>query len=245
MRRRAYSTNVDRAARDQLIAEHIEVAKRITLRVARRCPEWVSRDDLIAAGMLGLAEAADRYDTARGEPFVAFAEKRIRGAVLDELRRGDIMPRRVRARAREVGRVIRSLEQSLGRDPTDVEIAEKLGVSVAEYRDNLEMLTHVSVGSLESLPSIHERLDCGGTSPEAHAQKSQALAAIRNALERLPERDVLVLNLYYEEEFTYAEIGGLLGVSASRVCQLHARAISRLRVEIEEPCQKTIRDGAA
>lgn len=234
MRRRGYQTG-DRDARDRLIAEHVEMARRITLRVARRCPDWMSRDDLIAAGMLGLAEAADRYDTSRGEPFVAFAEKRIRGAVLDELRRGDIMPRRVRAQAREVGRAIRALEHKLGRDPDDHEIAAELGVDVDEYRDNLEMLTHVSVGSLEAQPGIGDRLRADDTSPEAVALKRQALAAVRGALDRLPERDVLVLNLYYDEEFTYAEIGELLGVTASRVCQLHARAIARLRVEIESP----------
>jgi RNA polymerase sigma factor for flagellar operon FliA len=239
---RAYTQTADRAARDRLIAENIEVAKRITLRVARRCPDWMSTDDLIAAGLLGLAEAADRYDTSRGEPFVAFAEKRIRGAVLDELRRGDIMPRRVRARAREVGRTIRELEQKLGRDPDDHEIAAELGVDVAEYRDNLEMLTHVSVGSFESLPGIHERLSTDDASPEAATFKAQALAAVRGALERMPERDVLILNLYYDEEFTYAEIGELLGVTASRICQLHARAITRLRVEIETPSSK---QGAA
>lgn len=236
MKAYADASRADTRERDKLIAEHIEVARRITLRVARRCPSWISIDDLLAAGMVGLTEAADRYDPSRGEPFVAFAEKRIRGATLDELRRGDIMPRRVRTQARKVGKTIQQLEQKLGRDPTDEEIAAALEVSVQEYRDNLEMLTHVTIGSLDDNPAVLERMTCdGGTSPEAAASRSETLRLIRESLERLGERDALILSLYYNEEFTYAEIGDLLGVSVSRVCQLHSRAITRLRAEIETP----------
>ena len=102
---KAYAVQLKRstAERDRLISEHIEIAKRISMRMARRCPDWIAREDLIAAGMLGLTEAAERYDATRNEPFLAFAEKRIRGAVLDELRRGDIMPRRARQMARKIG----------------------------------------------------------------------------------------------------------------------------------------------
>src|SRR5436853_1691526 len=109
--------------RNVLIAQHIDVAHRISAKMARRCPQWVSRDDLAAAALLGLTEAAERYDASRQEPFLGFAEKRIRGAVLDELRRGDLMPRRVRARARKVGAAIAQLEQQLKRTPTDEEVA--------------------------------------------------------------------------------------------------------------------------
>ncbi len=222
--------------RDRLIAEHVDVARRIALRVARRVPDWLSVDDLVGAGMIGLAEAADRYDGSRGEPFIGFAEKRIRGAVLDELRRGDIMPRRVRNTARKVGEAIRGLEQQLGRPPEDEEVAAKLGVGVAEYRDDLAGLTHVAVVELESpelAPEAHRSPD--EESPEAQTAKVELMRRIQECLHRLPERDALILSLYYNEEFTYTEIGGLLGVSESRVCQLHSRAIARLRVEIETP----------
>ena len=105
---KAYAAQLKRstAERDRLISEHIEIARRISMRMARRCPEWIAREDLVAAGMLGLTEAAERYDANRNEPFLAFAEKRIRGAVLDELRRGDIMPRRARQMARKIGATI-------------------------------------------------------------------------------------------------------------------------------------------
>ncbi len=225
--------------RDDLIVTHVEVAKRIALRVARRVPDWISVDDLIAAGMMGLTEAADRYDENRGEPFVAFAEKRIRGAVLDELRRGDIMPRRVRTKARQVGKVIRELEQKLGRAPEDEEIAAVLQVSVEEYRDNLAALSHVSL--IEITPEI-ARSEAYSTkddsSPRAAAEHSEMLRLIEEALHRLEERDALILSLYYNEQFTYSEIGDLLKVSESRVCQLHARALTRLRVEVHEPTEK-------
>lgn len=222
--------------RDDLIVAHVDVAKRIALRVARRVPDWISVDDLIAAGMMGLAEAAQRFDEGRGEPFVAFAEKRIRGAVLDELRRGDIMPRRVRSKARAVGRAIRELEQKLGRPPEDEEIAASLEVSVEEYRENLAALTHVTLIDVTPEIARSEAYSTGDAeSPHIQAARSEMLRLIEEALHRLDERDALVLSLYYNEQFTYSEIGGLLEVSESRVCQLHSRALARLRVEVHEP----------
>ena len=237
MRAYAQQTKPD-SRRDDLIVAHVEVARRIALRVARRVPDWICIDDLIAAGMMGLAEAAHRFDESRGEPFVAFAEKRIRGAVLDELRRGDIMPRRVRTKARQVGRAIRELEQTLGRPPEDEEIAAALEVPVAEYRENLSKLSHVAL--VEVTPEIarSEAYSTGDeSSPRIHAERSEMLRLIEEGLHRLEERDAMILSLYYNEQFTYAEIGSLLEVSESRVCQLHSRALARLRVEIHEPTQ--------
>lgn len=230
---KAYATQSQRPTRerDRLIAAHIDVARRITLRLARRCPDWISRDDLIAAGMLGLTEAAERYDESRQEPFISFAEKRIRGAVLDELRRGDIMPRRVRQMARKIGGIIQSLERQTGTTPTDEQVAAALGVPVEDYRANLEQLVHVTVGAFED--HVLDSLASDDQSPAHHADHRGALARIRGALGALPQRDLLLLNLYYEEELTYAEIGEVLGVTTSRVCQLHGRAIARLRAELE------------
>ena len=227
---RAYAT-VARpdAARARLISEHVDMARRIALRVARRVPPHLTQDDLIASAMIGLTEAADRYDAGRGEPFVAFAEKRIRGAVLDELRRGDVMPRRVRKTAREVGETLRELEQKLGRPPEDEEMALALNVSLDEYRDELEGLTQVS---FVELSTEQEGLRHLGSSPEADAERSQLVSRVREGITRLAERDALVLSLYYVEELGYAQIGEVLGVSESRVCQLHARALARLRTEL-------------
>jgi len=233
---KAYAAQVRRpsAERDRLIAEHVEIARRISLRMARRCPDWIAREDLVAAGMLGLTEAAERYDDTRNEPFLSFAEKRIRGAVLDELRRGDIMPRRVRQLARKIGATIQQLEREKGETPSDETVANALGVTVEEYRDNLEQLVHVTVGALEMgddsmLPTGDE------SSPELLAGRQEALGRVRTALEQLEKRDVLILSLYYNEELTYSEIAHVLSVTTSRVCQLHGRAIARLRAEIERP----------
>jgi len=232
---KAYAVQLKRspAERDRLISEHIDIARRISMRMARRCPDWIAREDLVAAGMLGLTEAAERYDSTRNEPFLAFAEKRIRGAVLDELRRGDIMPRRARQMARKIGAKIQELEKTTGQRPTDEQVAGALGVTLETYRTDLEHLVHVTVGALEHDDAAASALVSAEASPEAGAARQQALGRVRSALAKLDERDILVLGLYYNEELTYHEIAQVLGVTTSRVCQLHGRAISRLRAEIE------------
>jgi RNA polymerase sigma factor for flagellar operon FliA len=229
---KAYAAQLKRpvAERDRLIAEHIDIARRISLRMARRCPEWVTREDLVAAAMLGLTEAADRYDSSRNEPFLAFAEKRIRGAVLDELRRGDIMPRRMRQLARKIGQTIQALERTHGRQPTDEEVAAQLNVPIDQYRTELEQLVHVTVGAFDDSA---DDITSNEMSPEHGAARRQALTRVRAALPRLDQRDLLVLGLYYNEELTYSEIAEVLGVTTSRVCQLHGRAIARLRSEMD------------
>ena len=232
---KAYATQLKRppAERDALIASHVEIARRISLRIARRCPDWIAREDLVAAGMLGLTEAAERYDSSRNEPFLPFAEKRIRGAVLDELRRGDIMPRRARQMARKIGSTIEALEKLTGARPDDEAIAKALDVSVDEYRTDLEHLVHVTVGALDESDDGATALRNASTSPESEAAHREALRRVKQGLPRLEARDLLVLSLYYVEELTYAEIARVLGVTTARVCQLHGRAIARLRTELE------------
>jgi RNA polymerase sigma factor for flagellar operon FliA len=229
---KAYAAQLSRpsAERDRLISEHVEVARRISMRIARRCPDWIAREDLYGAALLGLTEAANRYDANRNEPFLAFAEKRIRGAVLDELRRGDIMPRRARAMARKIGNIIRDLERT-GVTVTDEAVAKELGVPVEEYRNELEGLVHVTVGAIDT--TEESALATDESSPEHDAAKRQAMTRVRAALPTLDQRDLLVLSLYYNEELTYSEIGQVLGVTTSRVCQLHGRAIACLKVAID------------
>lgn len=229
---KAYSAQQRRSnpERDRLISEHLDVAQRIASRVARRCPSYIGREDLHAAALLGLTEAAERYDASREEPFIAFAEKRIRGAILDELRRGDIMPRRTRKLAREIGATIVQLERQLARPPTDEEVAAALGVSIDEYKSELEQLVHVSVSGLEA--TTEDTMRSTDASPEVEAEKRDTLRKIRAALPKLDARDLLVLSLYYNEELTYPEIGEVLRLTKSRVCQLHGRAIARLRAEM-------------
>ena len=224
---------VSRRDRDKLIAEHVELARRISLRLARRYANWVSRDDVVAAGMLGLAEAAERYDGSRGEPFPAFAEKRIRGAVLDELRRGDIMPRRVRQMARKVGAAAREIEKTTGSPPTDEAMAQAMGVSVEEYRSDLAPLMSVTMHSLE--PDEERHVPSREASPASEAERREVMARVEAALEHLDPRDAQILAMHYRDDLPYGKIAEQLGVTTSRVCQLHGRAIARLRGYVDVP----------
>jgi RNA polymerase sigma factor for flagellar operon FliA len=228
---RAYATvnAKSTAERNRLITEFAPMARRVALRVARRTPAWIASEDLVSAAMVGLAEAAERYDAGRGEPFIAFATKRVRGAVIDELRRGDPLSRSARRSARQLGETMRSLEQKLGRPPEDTEVAAALGIEVDEYQDELAMLTHISTVGLEPGEGAAGAIACPAPSPAAELEKAQTLQLLTLALKTLGERDAQILSLYYNEDFTYAEIGELLGVTESRVCQLHGRALARLR----------------
>jgi len=217
--------------RNQLISEHTEVARRIALKMARRCPNWVAREDLVAAGMLGLTEAAERYDGTRTEPFLSFAEHRIRGAVLDELRRGDMLPRRVRQLARKISNTIRSLENS-GETACEQKIADSLGVPVEQYRNGLSHLVNVGVDPLEHDDQIlvaDQRL-----APDELAAHRQLIGTVRAALEHLEARDVTILGLHYLEDLTYQQIAESLRITPSRVCQLLWRAVERLRAQLGE-----------
>ena len=235
MRAYASVTAKSTAERNRLIAEFAPMARRVALRVARRTPSWIASEDLVSAAMVGLAEAAERYDSARGEPFVAFATKRVRGAVLDELRRGDPLSRSARRSARQLGETMRTLEQRLGRPPEDHEVAAALGIDVEEYQDELAMLTHISTVGLEVAESGSAgAIADAGLSPAGELERAQTLANLTHALKALAPRDAQILALYYNEEFTYAEIGALLGVTESRVCQLHGRALARLRAAVEK-----------
>lgn len=215
--------------RNQLISEHAGVARRIALRMARRCPDWVAREDLVAAGLLGLTEAAERYDESRTEPFLSFAEHRIRGAVLDELRRGDVLPRRVRQIARKISNAIRALE-SAGEAPSEQRIADSLGVPIEHYRSGLSHLVNVGVDPLghdDPILAADQRL-----APDELAAHRQLVATVGAALEHMEARDVTILGLHYLEDLTYQQIAETLRITPSRVCQLLWRAVDRLRVRL-------------
>ena len=229
------------ASRNRLIREHADVARRIALRMARRCPDWVAREDLVSAGMVGLIEAADRYDGTRQEPFVAFAEHRIRGAILDELRRGDIMPRRVRQLARKIGAAIKELEKD-GESATDERVADALGVKLDDYRNGLSQLVHVEIKPLDN---EELRLATHEASPEAQVEHRSTIARVCSALDHMEERDVTILGLHYVEDFTYQEIADTLKITPSRVCQLLWRAVERLRALIGADVAPKAKSGKA
>ena len=217
--------------RPALVTENVAMARRIGSKMGRRLPSSIA-DDVQSAALLGLVEAANRFHPGRGESFPAFAAKRVRGAVLDELRRGDVLPRRARQTARRVREVVRCLEHQLGRVPSDQEIADKLGVSVEEYQDRIAGLGSVEVVSLDDLSGGGAR--AMSEDPAEQAERNRAAAMVDRARETLSEREASVLAMHYEQQMTLAEIGKVLGVTESRVCQLHTRAIKRLRAELQE-----------
>jgi RNA polymerase sigma factor for flagellar operon FliA len=214
-----------KSSRNQLNSEHPEAARTIPHRIARRCPDWIAREDLVSAGMVGLIEAADRYDDSRQEPFISFAEHRIRGAILDELRRGDIMPRRVRQLARKISSAIKELEKD-GVVASDQRVATALGVSLDDYQKGLKQLVHVEMAPLDG---EELRLVAHEVAPDVQAGHRETLTRIKAAFDRMEKRDVTILGLHYVEDLTYQEIADTLKITPSRVCQLLWRAVDRLR----------------
>jgi RNA polymerase sigma factor FliA len=230
VRNTATTSSPDRRAREQLINEHVPMARRIANKMCRRADQTV-REDMESTAMIGLVEAANRYDFTRAEPFAAFAYRRIKGAVLDGMRKSDLLPRRVRSLANRTERTKASLEQKLGRAPEASEMAAQLEVSMEHYQTEIRMLQEVCFVELNT------ELASPNAKPEEDAidmlERRRLVERVRDALTRLPERDQQVLSLYYAEELTYLEIGRMLGVSEARICQLHGRAIKRLRAELE------------
>ncbi len=235
---RAYARQIN-SFRDQLIVDHVDMARRIACRLARRLPPNITLDEVVAAAMLGLAEAADRYDSSRGEPFEAFAAPRIQGAVLDELRRGDPLPRRRRVMARRIGVTVNMLEGRLGRAAEDLEIAAELGVTVEEYHDELEGLTHIALVELDerTIRAVDPHVDDGKShllSPLTTTERAELKQRLVEALKKLPEKQALVMSLYYDQELTFAEIARVIGVTESRVCQIHSQVVVKLRTLLND-----------
>lgn len=215
--------------RDDLIRNHLGLARRIARGYARRVPATVRPEDLEGAALLGLTEAAGRFDERHPDAFVAFAARRIRGAVLDELRRHDPLSRRGRAAVKKLERTNFELRTKLGRDPSDDELLAELGWT----EDELE---RHRIGAETSRLDVSECADLMTVDPTTQPDEQAALRQIKErlveALGALPERDLKILNMYYVEGLTLKEIGSLLGVSESRVCQLHGRALSRLKASL-------------
>jgi RNA polymerase sigma factor for flagellar operon FliA len=223
--------------------------RRIALQMLAKLPASVELDDLIQAGMIGLLDASTRYQDNRGAQFETFASQRIRGAMLDELRANDWGSRGLRQSARKVEGAIQALEHRLGRAPTEGEIAKELQMTLDAFQGLLQEIQGCQLLYVEDFSQDGEgdspfldrhasaaRGERGGDSEDPLAQlmesgfRHQLVAAIAE----LPERDQLLLNLYYEEELNLREIGAILEVSQSRVCQLHSQAISRLRAKLKD-----------
>lgn len=223
---------------EQLIADHIELVKRIAYHLIARLPAHTEVEDLMQSGMMGLLEAARNYDASRGASFSTFAGFRIRGAMLDEVRRHDWTPRSVHRKQREVTTAIRELEAETGRQPKPAEIAARLDISIDEYHKILRDSAGCSLFSLsdaldETKPT-RQLVSDDGADPDQLCSDEQFREEVVEAIHRLPEREQMVLSLYYERELNLKEIGEVLGVTESRVCQIHGQALARLRARIDQ-----------
>ncbi|GMU68552.1 MAG: RNA polymerase sigma factor WhiG [Steroidobacteraceae bacterium] len=226
---RAYVTDNPREA-DALVARHAELVKRIAYHLVGRLPPSVEVDDLIQAGMLGLLEAAGNFVADRGASFETYAGIRIRGAMLDALRRLDWAPRSVHRRAREVAEAVRVVEGELGREARDAEIAARMELPIEEYHSIVQNAAWCQIASLDDA-TAGSAADTE-TDPFRDAADEDFRRALTAAVDGLPEREKLVMSLYYDDELNLKEIGAVLGVTESRVCQLHGQALVRLRARL-------------
>jgi RNA polymerase sigma factor FliA len=241
---REYAKSKDQAARDRLILTYAPLVKYVAGRLGSGLPAHVDENDLVSYGLLGLIGAIERFDPARDIKFETYAIARIKGSIIDELRAMDWVPRSVRSRARDIERAIGELERKLHRAPTDEEIAEKLGVSTDDLNESLTEIGRSSIAALDELWTISSGgggdqvalidtiEDTQGPEPQSELAQTELKEALGEAIARLPEREKLVVTLYYYEELTLREIGEVLGVTESRVSQLHTKAILRLKARL-------------
>jgi RNA polymerase sigma factor for flagellar operon FliA len=232
-------------AREQLILHYAPLVKYVASRVATGLPASVEQADLVSYGMFGLIDALEKFDLARSIKFETYAIPRIRGAIIDELRSLDWVPRSVRFKAREVEKAYTELESRLKRAPSDREIAAHLGASLEELHDIVTQISFVSVMALdelvtvgtdrgESLSLLDTLADMAAADPASGLEGNETRAMLSAAINGLSEREKVVITLYYFEGLTLAEIGDVLGVTESRVCQIHTKAVGQLRTRLRD-----------
>lgn len=220
-----------------LVQEYAPLVKRIANHLRGRLPEGVDADDLIQVGLIALLEAARQYTPAKGASFETYAGIRVRGAMLDEVRNTDWTPRSVYRRQRELTAAIQSVENRTGRPAEAREVAEELGISLEEY---FRLVTSAASHRVFSLDQDSEdgaaavEIPDQGSEPLENLESSEFRAAVAEAISALPEREALVMSLYYDEELNLKEIGEVLGVTESRACQIHGQALARIRARIEQ-----------
>jgi RNA polymerase sigma factor for flagellar operon FliA len=224
-----------------LLEEHAALVKRLAHQMKAKLPPSVDVDDLIQAGMIGLLDAVNRYEETHGAQFETYAVQRIRGAMLDELRNSDWLPRSIRQNMRKIEEAMNKVQQRVGRSPKEAEIAKEMKISLEEYQ---EMLNEGSGHQLVYYEDFHEKdenehfLDryCVDESsdPLQSLMNGGFRQAVIHAIEALPEREKILMGLYYEQEMNLKEIGAVMGVSESRVCQLHSQAIARMRARLRD-----------
>lgn len=237
----AYKADGTREQRDQLIVHYSPLVKYVAGRVATGLPQSVDQADLVSYGIFGLIDAIEKFDLDRGYKFETYAIARIKGNILDELRSIDWVPRSVRAKARALEKAYSKLEGELHRTPTDTELAQELDLTDDQLQTTLGQISFTGLVALDEMLSGSERGDSitlgdtiadGGISPVAAYEVEEMRQILANAINRLPEREKTVLTLYYYEGLTLAEIGSILGVTESRVCQIHTKSVLQLRARL-------------
>jgi RNA polymerase sigma factor FliA len=235
----------DERAREGLIIHYSPLVKFVAGRVGVGLPRSVDPSDLVSYGVFGLIDAIDKFEPERGFKFETYAINRIKGAILDELRALDWVPRSVRARAREIERAVAELEHRLQRTPTDEELAAHVGRPLDDLLDDLAEISNLGLVALDELLTPDSSNSVGdvmadpkGVDPEVEFQLAETRRILTDSINRLPDRDRLVLTLYYYEGLTLAEIGAVLGVTESRVCQIHSKSVMSLRNRMREPSSR-------
>jgi RNA polymerase sigma factor for flagellar operon FliA len=232
------------AARERLILHYAPLVKYVASRVATGLPASVEQADLVSYGMFGLIDALQKFEPGRGNKFETYAIPRIKGGIIDELRAMDWVPRSVRFKAREIEKAHADLESMLKRAPTEAELAERLGISRAELHEVVSQISFVSVLALDELVSVGsdrgeqvsliDTLADKGLDPTHGVESQETRGLLAAAINSLSEREKIVVTLYYFEGLTLAEIGDILGVTESRVCQIHTKAVAGLRGQLSE-----------
>ena len=229
--------------REEVIKQYSPMIKYVANRIAMRLPPHIEVDDLISVGVLGLMDAITKYDSSRGAKFKTYAEFRVRGAILDELRSMDWVPRSIRQKASQVDKVVQGLQAKLRRTPEDEEVAQEMGLSLDQFHETLNETKSIPIFSLEDLGIAKESgdqqslLDCLAGKADADPQTQVRLVELKEiiakAIDALPEKERLMVSLYYYEELTMKEIGAVLDITESRVSQIHSKAVYRLRTKLK------------
>ncbi len=236
-----YTCTRSQDARDRLIVQYSPLVKYVAGRVGVGLPRNVERADLASFGVFGLIDAIEKFDPERGFKFETYAIARIKGAILDELRSIDWVPRSVRSKARNLEQAMAKLESENHRSPNDAEVAEEMGITEKQLRNTLSQISHVGVVALDEMLSGGDRgesVTLGDTVADQSAgpmdvfEVEEMRQILADSINRLPEREKIVLTLYYYEGLSLAEIGRVLGVTESRVCQIHTKAVLQLRSKI-------------
>jgi RNA polymerase sigma factor for flagellar operon FliA len=229
-----------KADKNDLLTEHMPLVKRLAHHMKAKLPPSVEVDDLVQAGMIGLLDAITRYEETQGAQFETYAVLRIRGAMLDELRNSDWLPRSMRQNMRKIETAMSTLQQKLGHPPTESEVAKLLKLSLADYQDMLsdggghQLVYYEDFHDNDGNDSFLDRYAVDDADPLRSLLDGDFRQAVIDAIDALPPREKILMGLYYEEELNLKEIGAVMGVSESRVSQLHTQAVARLRASLRE-----------